>query len=100
MTTIRTPCVAILVTLSALTATVQAQPATAASISLAGANTAQDCAKPMAKHDHGEEKGTPTPTATATSAPCAVAAAASGPAAVASSAKKPGHNHSTFHKTM
>jgi hypothetical protein len=38
------------------------------------AAASSDCAKPMARHDHGAEKGTPSPNATA---PCAAAPAAS-----------------------
>lgn len=99
MTTIRALAAAIFAASVALSGTVQAQSAPAVAKPMASGTMSQDCcAKPMRKHDHGAEKGTPTPMAMA--APSAVAAAASGPAAAASSAKKPGHNHSTFHKTM
>lgn len=98
MTTIRTLSAAIFAAAIALSGTVLAQSAPSASMPTAGAAMSYDCAKPIRKHDHGAEKGTPTPMAR--SAPCAVAAAASAPAAAATSAKKPGHNHSTFHKTM
>lgn len=98
MTTIRTLSAAIFAAAVALSGTALAQSAPAASMPMAGATAPHDCAKPIRKHDHGAERGTPTPMAR--SAPCAVAAAASAPAAAASSAKKPGHNHSTFHKTM
>ncbi len=98
MTTIRILSAAIFAASIALSGTVQAQSAPAASMPMAGGTMSHDCAKPIRKHDHGAEKGTPTPMAT--SAPCAVAAAASEPAAAASSAKKSGHDHSKFHKTM
>ena len=98
MTTIRTLAAAFFAASIALSGTVQAQPAPAASMPMAGGTMPSDCAKPIRKHDHGAERGMPTPAAK--SAPCAVAAAASAPAAAASAAKKPGHNHSTFHKTM
>lgn len=99
MTTIRALAAAIFAASIALSGTVQAQSAPAVAKPMAGDAMSQDCcAKPVRKHDHGAEKGTPTPTATA--APSTAAAAASEPAAAASSAKKPGHNHSTFHKTM
>lgn len=98
MTTIRTLCAAVLAAFIALSGTVQAQSAPAVSMPVADGTMARDCAKPMRKHDHGAERGTATPMAR--SAPCAVAAAAPGPAAAASSARKPVHNHSTFHKTM
>lgn len=98
MTTINTLAAAIFAASIALSETVQAQTAPAASMPMAGGAMSHDCATPIRRHDHGAEKGTATPMAT--SAPCAVAAAAMGPAAAASSAKKPGHNHSTFHKTL
>ena len=96
MSTIRTLCAAIFAASFALSGAVQAQSAPAASMPMADGQPSHDCAKPMRKHDHGAEKGMPTPMAK--SAPCTAAAAA--PAAAASAAKKPGHNHSTFHKTM
>ena len=67
-----------------LAATVQAQPAPVASAPLAGDKMSQDCAKPMAKHDHGAEKGMPKPTSK--SGPCASTAAA--PGAASSAPKK------------
>lgn len=97
MTTIRTLCAAIFAASIALSGAAQAQSAPPAPMPVADGQTPHDCAKPMRKHDHGAEKGIPTPVAK--SAPCA-AAAATVPAAAASAAKKPGHNHSTFHKTL
>lgn len=98
MSTIRTLSATFFAASIALSGAVQAQSAPAASMPVAGSAMSHDCAKPMRKHDHGAEKGTPTPAAK--SAPCAAATAAPAPAAAASAAKKPGHNHSTFHKTM
>ena len=98
MTSIRTLAAVSFAASIVLSGTVLAQSAPPASMPAADATMPADCAKPTRKHDHGAEKGVPTPTAI--SAPCAVAATASKPAASASTAKKPGHNHSTFHKTM
>lgn len=57
----------------------------------------QDCVKPAARHDHGAEKGTPTPI----SAKCAMAAdAATQPADKAKAKAKMGHDHARFHKLM
>jgi hypothetical protein len=58
-----------------------------------------DCAKPLARHDHGAEKGTPSPKA---GAPCADAPAASAAKtkAKAKAKGKPGHDHSKVHKLM
>jgi hypothetical protein len=52
----------------------------------------QGCAKAMARHDHGAEKGTPTPM----SGGCAMAADSS---PVKSKAKR-GHDHAKSHKLM
>lgn len=52
-----------------------------------------DCARPMARHDHGAERLTPSPKA---AAPCA-------PAKTRTSAKAkvgPGHDHGKFHKNQ
>ena len=99
MTTTRMLSTAICATLIELTSTVQAQPAPAASMPMASNAMPKDCAKPMARHDHGAEKGTPS--AKTMSANCAQAAAATMPADAASTPKqKPIHNHSKVHKTM
>ena len=63
------------VTSIAFAASAQSQPMAAASTPMAGASMPHDCARPMAKHDHGAQKNTPTPNAM--SGPCAPAAAAS-----------------------
>jgi hypothetical protein len=59
MTTTRILFASIFLTSLALTAPAQAQPAAGASAP--AATMAHDCAKPMAKHDHGAEKGNPMP---------------------------------------
>jgi hypothetical protein len=92
MTTVRILSAAIFASSMLMTGAVQAQPAPAASVP-------QDCAKPMAKHDHGAEKGMPS--AKTMSAPCAPMAAASKPADAASSPKKTlNHDHAKMHKSM
>jgi hypothetical protein len=75
------------------------QPAAPASAPMPGNMMSHDCAKPMAKHDHGAEKGMPRPLSM--SAPCAGGAAASAPAMGDSATKKQlTHDHSKFHKTI
>ena len=76
------------------TAAVAQQAPVPASAPDAGAASTMphDCVKPMARHDHGAEKGTPTPM----SSGCPMAASASSARAKA----KPGHDHSKFHKLM
>lgn len=94
MTTIRTLFVCALFASAALAASAQTQPAASASMPMGGAMTSHDCAKPMAKHDHGAEKGTPRPMAK--SGPCVAGAPATAPKAAASTAqtkKLPKHNH-------
>jgi len=94
MTTIRTLFVSVLFTCAALAASAQTQPAASASMPMSGAMMSHDCAKPMANHDHGAEKGTPRPMAK--SGPCAAGAAATAPEGAASTAqakKLPRHNH-------
>ncbi len=94
MTTIRTFFVSVLFATAALAVSAQTQPAAGASMPMGGAMMSQDCAKPMAKHDHGAEKGTPRPMAK--SGACAAGAAATAPEGAASTAqtkKLPKHNH-------
>lgn len=99
MTTIRILSVAIFAAASTLTATAQTAPAPAASMPMAGATMPLDCAKPMAKHDHGAERGMPT--SKTKSVPCTPTVAATTTSESASAPKKQlKHNHSTFHKTM
>ena len=74
MTTIHNISAAILACAFGLTVTVQAQPAAAGAVPMAGATLKQDCARPVAKHDHGAEKGTPSPKTM--SGPCTPADAA------------------------
>jgi hypothetical protein len=76
------------------TAVLAQQAPVSAPTAQAGTETAmpQDCAKPMARHDHGAEKGTPTPMW----AKCAMAT----PAAPTKTPVKMGHDHAKFHKLM
>jgi hypothetical protein len=60
----------------------------------AAASMPQDCPKAIARHDHGAEKGTPTPNSSA----CPMATAASPDKAKAKA--KLGHDHARFHKLM
>jgi hypothetical protein len=90
MTTIRILSAALFVASIALTATAQAQTGAAASAPMAGAATSADCPKPMAKHDHGADKGTPHPVSM--SAPCAPTTSASAPK------RGSRHDHAKFNK--
>lgn len=60
-----------------------------------------DCGKPMARHDHGAERGTPTPAMT-TMAKCPMAGEEpAAPAAPVQKAKaRRGHDHARVHKLM
>jgi len=94
MTTIRTLLASVLFASVALSAAAQTQPAAAASAPMGGAMMSMDCAKPMAKHDHGAEKGTPR--SMAKPGPCTAGASAMAPEGAASAAqtkKLPKHNH-------
>jgi hypothetical protein len=74
-------------------AVAQEAPApTAAPAVDATATTPRDCTKPMARHDHGAERGTPTPM----SAGCPMAIADTS----AKTKAKLGHDHAKFHKLM
>lgn len=92
MTTIRILSAALFVTSIALTAPAQAQPAAADSAPMTSASMPTDCAKPMARHNHGADKGMPT--TKSMSEPCAPAAAASSPKA------RVRHDHTRFHKNQ
>jgi hypothetical protein len=74
----------------ALSVPVQAQPAASASAPATAATMPHDCSSQMAKHDHGQDKGTPRPASM--SAPCAPTAAAS------ATKKSQRHNHAEFSK--
>lgn len=94
MSTFRTLFVSALFASAALAASAQTPPAASASMPMGGAMMSHDCAKPMAKHDHGAEKGTPRPMAKSGPCPAGAAAAGSEGAASAAPAKKlPRHNH-------
>jgi hypothetical protein len=98
MITIHRHLAAVLFASLALVASAQAQQPMGASSPMAGSMKAGDCAKPVARHDHGAEKGTSRSQQKA--GPC-MANGASAPAAAASSAKrKPAHDHGKTHKTM
>mgnify|MGYP000902047875 CR=1 FL=1 len=93
MNTIRTLFASLLV--ASVTLGAQAQTAPAGSTPTADHMKSQDCARPMPKHDHGAEKGTPRPVAKF--GPCETGAAVSAPEGAASTAqakKLPRHNHS------
>ena len=60
----------------------------------APAAAAADCTKAMARHDHGAEKGTPTPMQSECAASPASAASAHQTKA------KAGHDHAKFHKNQ
>lgn len=73
----------------ASSALAQQAPAAAASGPMSGGMMDKGCAKAVAKHDHGADRGAPKATA-----PCA-------PASKASSAKaKARHDHAKFHKNQ
>jgi hypothetical protein len=94
MSTIRTLLASSLFASVALSAAAQTQPAASASTPMGGAMMSNDCAKPMAKDDHGAEKGTPR--SMSQSGPCASGAAATpadGAASTAQAKKLPKHNH-------
>lgn len=94
MSTFRTLFVSALFASAALAASAQTPPAASASMPMGGAMMSHDCAKPMAKHDHGAEKGTPRPMAK--SGPCmagATATASDGAASTTPAKKLPKHNH-------
>ena len=89
MQTIRIVSLAVFVMTTALSAAAQERPAAAAP--MASASMPQDCAKPMARHDHTVEKGSPR---AQSASPCAPSAAASAPKA------KLRHDHAKFHKNQ
>jgi hypothetical protein len=74
----------------AAAAVAQDLPATAAP-PVAATSAQTDCAKPTARHDHGAERGMPTPKA---AAPCGSAKTKAKAKAV------PGHDHAKFHKNQ
>lgn len=88
--------VAAALALSTVLAAAQTSPADAPTTP---GSTAKDCVK-TTRHDHGAERGAPTPQGK----PCMPekAAAADGDASAKGSKAKPvgGHNHSQFHKNQ
>jgi len=77
--------------LAAGSALAQQAPAAAASATDGNGTMSHDCAKPMAKHDHGAERGMPA----AKAAPCAAA-----PASAAKTKSQLKHDHAKFHKNQ
>jgi hypothetical protein len=75
-----------------LSTAVVAQESSAPNLDPAGTAITHDCAKPMPRHDHGAEKGTPTPMRVA----CPMAATPS----IEKAKAKRGHDHAKFHKLM
>lgn len=94
MTNIRTLCVALIVSTLALSSTAQDRPAGSPAAPMADAAMPHDCVKPKARHDHGAEKGMPTPMSIID--PCKASAAASAP----KEKSKPRHDHTKFHKNQ
>ena len=83
--------------MATLAAGTMAQSAPAASMPIAGHMVARDCGKPLARHDHGAERGSPSPKAKAV--PCEPSATAAPPSTAASApGKRPKHDHGRFHK--
>ena len=75
MTFIRIFSTALIAVSAATPALAQQRPAQMASAPMAAASMPVDCAKPMARHDHGADKGSPQPKSK--SGPCAPAKGAS-----------------------
>lgn len=95
MTTIRTLCAAFFATTLAWGAMAQTPSAPSASMPTAGTTMPQDCAGPVARHDHGVEKGVYAPKRG--QANCAATATAATPAQAASApAKLRKHDHAGF----
>lgn len=87
--------------ISAFASSVHAQDrAEAAAAAAAKAQpTAQDCARTaVQRHDHGSERGIPTPVARQVNKTCDTAGAA--PAAVQAPKGKPVHDHGKIHKNQ
>lgn len=96
MSTIRTLLTLVLSVTTAMAVSAQTAPAPATSGPMVGATMSHDCAKPMAKHDHGAERNSPRSVA---KADCMADGAVAAPAASASAPKKQlKHDHAKFHK--
>ncbi|MEO8653661.1 MAG: hypothetical protein ABI409_06000 [Ramlibacter sp.] len=80
----------------------QEAPAPApAQVSTDAAAMPHDCTQQMARHDHGAERGTPTPMYSLSMPMSMTTGCATAPDEPAKKAKaKPGHDHSKFHKLM
>lgn len=74
-------------------ATPAATPAAAPAAPVAAPK--QDCARPIARHDHGAERGTPSARARAATCPPEGASSGAAPRSI-----KPTHDHGKTHKTM
>lgn len=94
MTTPRKLFVALFVSTLAFTISAQDRPTGAPATPMADASVPHDCVKPKARHDHGAEKGMPTPKSIID--PCVTSAPASAPKAKT----KPRHDHAKFHKNQ
>jgi hypothetical protein len=94
MTQTRKLCIALFLSTLALTATAQDRPAASPASPTPSTTLAHDCVKPMPRHDHTAEKGTPTPKSII--GPCGPSAAASAPKAKAQLR----HDHAKFHKNQ
>lgn len=88
-------CAASVATTFATTAAAQPQAAAAATPAASSAMSPKDCARPMARHDHGAERGSPTPRARPAGCPPETAASASAPRKL-----KPVHDHGKIHKNQ
>ena len=74
----------------------QAAPETGAAPGAAAAAMPYDCTAQQPRHDHGAEKGTPSPMMKG----CAMSAPATASATKAKSKAKAGHDHARTHKLM
>jgi hypothetical protein len=87
------PIVAFAFAISLSTAAIAQDSAGAPAAPVTAPSASTDCAKPTARHDHGAEKGTPSPKAMV---PCGAESAAPAKKAKA----KTGHDHAKFHKNQ
>lgn len=79
-----------------LSAVAQSQPTQGAPMPMPTVEMSHDCGKPMKRHDHGAERGTPSPKSMP--APCAAGAAAPSAEGASAPKKRLNHDHGKFHK--